>query len=768
MIWPPLLASPCMLVGLLVTAVLVLALWSRRADRCEVAGAAAWRGTHRRTAVIVGFVLSLMTSVPLVALAPWVSGHPPAFWADDATHARVAAEIAAKGLPHGWIDGYLTGFPVGHHYPVGGWGLLAILIRLGMSPAGAASIVGCMAMILVPPLLYAIAIRGGARPSAGLAGAAFVAWVSPYNAFVGGWEVHYDLGLVSQELGLLGVMALGAAVLLGRRSWHAPVAAAATMVLHPQLAVAAALLLSVAVVTSGDRAAAERGARGGVALVCAGAALYAQGIGSLRVPFGWPSGLGWRHVGFPATRLWPWLVDGALFDRDRLPLCTAVLGAALVTAVLGARRPAARAAAVTAILALPLSVSGPTLAAAGRAGELLLSVLQPLRFASLLPLVAAALVVVAVEELASITAELAEHPRPIGRGLAALAPGLVTLLILAAGLPARVRWVKTRANHLASLGEHPCGSATPSGYDRGRVHSALAELSSGRLWYPGGHRNPVLACAVFDGLDAATAVPVAYTPAVGAHVGVLWTAMGALMPTRAGSALRAEALGVRYLLLGAQEAVADGWRARTRLGGLTLLEHGGPTDRVGVGCVREVWSGTDRELRAHVLAAFATAEGTDQLLDPERLIALVRSDEPWNSRLVPDDACSTVGARVTGHPREPGAVAATVDLSVPGDVVIRASAFPTWHVTVDGLDATPRVVGPGFFSVRVPPGRHEVVAVVSLLPGYWVALALGALGVAAAAAPRPRFRRSAPRRSGTRSPDPNRAPGPPTDRGVSA
>jgi hypothetical protein len=102
-------------------------------------------------------------------------------------------------------------------------------------------------------------------------------------------------------------------------------------------------------------------------------------------------------------------------------------------------------------------------------------------------------------------------------------------------------------------------------------------------------------------------------------------------------------------------------------------------------------------------------------------------------RAVDPDACDATNARVTSIPREPGALEAVVDTRAPVDVVFRATAFPTWKVTVDGRPADRiEMVAPGFFTVRVPAGRHHVVAVVSPMPGYLFGIVLGALAVAAA------------------------------------
>src|SRR5262245_5961423 len=54
----------------------------------------------------------------------------------------MAARALADGVPHGWIDATDGGFPVGLYYPIGGWLLVAFLVRLGCSAAAAVQIVG--------------------------------------------------------------------------------------------------------------------------------------------------------------------------------------------------------------------------------------------------------------------------------------------------------------------------------------------------------------------------------------------------------------------------------------------------------------------------------------------------------------------------------------------------------------------------------------------------------------------------------------------------
>lgn len=736
-----------MLAGALVALVLLLTLLVRRSGAPTRLAIPAWQTPRSRQALWLGALLSLATSLPIWRLAPWLSGNPPAFWGDDRTHAQVAAEIVAHGLPHGWIDGYFAGFPVGHHYPFGGWALLSGLIWLGASPVGATALLGWASVALAPLLLYCLATAAGARPAIACAGAAFLAWVSPYNGFVNSYETYFNVGLVSQLLGSLAAMLLSAAVLFGTRAWQAPVAAAATLLFHPQLAVAAAALLTVAVLASADRAAMGRGARAALALLCASLALYGQGVASLRIPFGWPPGMGWRHLGFHPSRLRWWLLDGDLFDLDRAPILTALTAAALLVAALLPRRPAARAALLTALVAVPLSVSGHYLVRTGEFGQTVLSVLQPLRVVAFLPLVAATLLVIALEEASALLTAVVRADRSLRSRLLTATPQILVGALLLLCLPARFAWSRPLAEHLAGLDARPCGKDTPAGYDRLRLRELVATLHGGRLWYPNGAKHPVPTCAIVDAFEHSARVPVALTGGVGAHAGAVFVAMGALEPSRDGSVARAEALGIRYLLLAARDPVTPGWERRATVGEIVLYEHPAATDRLGLGCVRERWSGSDRALRAELFRHLATAEGADQLLHPQDWIALETTTERTVTKsAVATDGCDPGGGRVTLEPREPGALAATVELAHAADIAFRSTAFPTWRVTVDGQAVPIETLAPGFFSVRLPPGRHRVLAVVSLLPGYWLALLAGAVGVAIAALPGAWLKRLARRR----------------------
>jgi hypothetical protein len=188
---------------------------------------------------------------------------------------------------------------------------------------------------------------------------------------------------------------------------------------------------------------------------------------------------------------------------------------------------------------------------------------------------------------------------------------------------------------------------------------------------------------------------------------------------------------VRELLRGrlSDEDAQAGWRVRESKGDVVLAERLGGTDTVGVGCIDEVWSGTDAALRDAILGDLQGDART--LDDPTSLVALDHTKGPLVTARVDRGSCAAHEARVFERRREPGAFEATVDTPADVDVVVRATDFPTWQLTVDGVPLAKRTVLPGFFAARIGPGRHEVVALFTPIPFYFGGIVL-ALVLAAA------------------------------------
>jgi hypothetical protein len=692
----------------------------------------AWTGTAERSEKIIAAALLASSLLPLARLLPCAHGTPTTHFGDALSHVQVARDVARHGLPHGWVDTYLGGFPFGLQYPPLGTLVLAGTLKLGVSAAAASHFWGFLGTALAPVALYLGALRVRARPAFAAVGASFVACVSPYNAFVGGYETFFQLGIFAQVLALPVCIFFAAVVARGSDAWPAPLAALA-MAAHPQVAVSTLGVIGLASVASGRRAVVLRFVRGAVAGLVSGLAFYGPGIATTDIPFGWPPDLGWKLVGFGVSRLDWWFLDGDLLDRGRrAPALTALAFAALLALALRARRPSVRAGLVATASALAFSVSGPWLQRLEPVGPVILSVLQPMRVLALIPPLGGMLVVLALEETAPFVRQAVVN---LGRPrLALIAPwfqALLALTVIATTLPERA----DRAKRLAvEHAQEPRGTCVggPAGYQRDTVFGWLRSLRGGRLWFEDREEDRLERCLVRDGATLESSVPIGITGGgPGAHVGMHWLAFHRLEPERTGSDRRAEALGVRHVL--ASGPAPNGWDVMRRSRDVALFSHAGPTDLVGAGCIVERRRGTDRALRERLVGEFKTSAGTDRLLDPVRFVALEHGAGEPTTRPVDPASCDASGAHVLETPREPGALEAVVETQTPVDVVFRAAAFPTWSVSIDGKRAQRiELVAPGFFTVRVPAGRHRVVAVVSPVPGYLFGIVLGALAVVAA------------------------------------
>jgi hypothetical protein len=310
------------------------------------------------------------------------------------------------------------------------------------------------------------------------------------------------------------------------------------------------------------------------------------------------------------------------------------------------------------------------------------------------------------------------------------AMGVIVMLIvaLAAGaLPERIDWALRRGGGERDWsGSHQCGPVTPAGFDAELVASWVRELRGGRLAVD--QASFPTDCPGLRGLDARAALPLGtHAGGPGTQLGILSAAFEAIRPDLEGSARRAEAMGVRWVLMARSEAPAlDGWRVRRQQGHVMLLERVGGTNEVGVGCATAEWSGPDRALRDALREELRQPRS---FLDtPHELTVLREASGALTRSGLPSEPCARDAARVAEVPREPGAYQARIVSSEPVDVVIRATYVPEWRVTVDHNLVSHRKVAPGFVAVRVPAGTHELVAVVSLPRGYWWGI-LGAWAV---------------------------------------
>jgi len=721
-----------MLAGLLCTVVL-MGLWfvrhvGARGKQCGAMAQPVPSVSH----VWLGCAGVLIAELPLLRLTPWISGLPFVFWGDTQSHARVAAELAQHGIGHGWIQSYLGGFPFGHHYPPLGWLVLAAEMRAGLDPAASVNLLGFGATLALPLVLYLGLIRGGVRPSFACVGSLLACWVSPYNAFVGGYDTFFTAGLVSQVLAMPLVLWLVSAALFGKHRWEAPLAAWLAMSSHPQVTVAALIVLGIGSVATGQRRVIASVAWTSAMALLAGAALYGQGIASLDIPFGWPPNLGWRQFGFPPSRLRWWFEDGDLLDFERAPVMTALVAASILILLLDSRRASSRALCAASMATVVLSVSGWWLREQGRLGALLLSFLQPLRVVSLIVPLASVVLAVAIERavrtLAGTRHGLIARHAPVG----------FTLLVLAleaVALPSR--WQYTGRVAEAMSRAPSCrgdGDTSEAAADAEDLRASVTALGGGRLWYEAHAGTELSRCIAHYGIEISSGVPVGTAASVGAHVGVLAFAAQKLRPLHAGSARRAEALGIGYLLLErAESAPLDGWALRHQRGALQQWSQ--PTGIVGAGCIERRWRGGRDAIRKQLIQQLGDPAAADRLLDPRTLTTLDYSEGPVVESAVPHAGCDASAAMIEDVELHPDSISVRVQSPAAVDIVFRMTAFPTWRVLIDGAAAPmPSVIAPGFFAVRVPPGRHALSASVSLLPRYaaWVALAVVAtMGLAA-------------------------------------
>lgn len=697
----------------------------RFVDRAKDAWGPGWFLKHERA--VCALVLFVST-LPLLRLAPGISQGQVALFGDMASHAHTVGDISRSSLERGWIDSFVGGFPMGHHYPPASWLLSWGAVKLGLTPAAAVYYLGWGAVAITPWVLFAGLLRSSLLPRFALLAALLLQWAAPYNAFIGGWETFFSMGLLSQALGLPACLWLAAAVAAPINRFEAPLAATVAMSCHPQIAVATSVVMTLGAICAGAKRPLFEVIRADLVGVIAGVALYGQGVVHLNIPFGWPSGFGWQHLGFPPRRLADWFVEGRLLDQGRWPGFTILTLSAFVLLAVRLRHPIVRATLSMLGAALFLSVSGRFWLDCGRLGSFLLSFFQPLRITALLPPLSAASVALALQLVSDAGAQAARAaPDSRIRRAVAASPFAVTLLFILLGLPPRLDYMENIATVLRAKGE-PCRGVAghAPGYDTALVSSWFEALPRGPTWYDTRDRS-LVACIGLDALDSRVGFPVFSTDAVGSHVGVLRDAAQRLDPLRPGSAERAEALGVRYLLRNGTRPLPGGWRTLRRNGEVELASI--ESRRVGAGCIVRRWTGPEAALRDQIITALRDQARVDELLAPHAYTEIVVDQGPFTETQLSPGNCSIHATALEVLLDSPGELLATTRSATPFDLVVRKTAFPSWSITVDGIAREPRLIAPGFFALRVDAGTHEVRAETRPLPGYLSALFAGALAV---------------------------------------
>lgn len=643
----------------------------------------------------------VVAQFPLLGLLP-VGSTPNVLWGDAESHARVGLDIARFGLQTGWLDGRLAGFPFAQHYPPLGWLLHAAAVNLGAPPIRAMQWLGFLFVFATPlTLFYCLGSAPRMRLFEAALGGIFVSWISPYSPFFGGYEGFFHTGLLSQTIGLPLVMLWMREVCLGRRTVALVGYSLLAMAAHPQLCVAAVVFLGIGLLGFGALSRLRTFAWTTLVLGACGLALYGQGVLGMQIPFGWPADFGWRHQGFPFSRLSWWLMDGSLFDKNSTGALTslAILCAALSLSRIAIAR--VRAVLLTFGLGLLLSVSGSLLGTSGPVGEILLRFVQPLRLVSLLPIAAAALVAVVTGAVADdIERLLVQVGREAWSRTARIAIYMATLGACVGAVPARLEFARMWHDSFENV-------APPDGYERAAVARWLAEKRQGRIWYSANSRFvPVF---LRDALSLATERPIANTGAVGGHVGLHLAAYGALAPSDPGAVDRAEALGIRALLLANTPAPPD-FRTVHISGSVALVEHNRPSNLLGSGCIVRRYVGRNPDLMERMVADLEHPVRRRRLLDPRHLTQIVIKNSPLKEAYVPPGKCESGNARIQEKSYYSGHIEASLESPDPFDLVIRVASFSSWRVALNGRDVRWTPVAPGFISIRVPRGSFSLVA----------------------------------------------------------
>ncbi len=638
---------------------------------------------------------------PLARLGWRVFGPHAPIPGDARSHAIIAHAWATRGAPHGYLDVYQGGFPLALHYPALPWALDAALMKLGMTAAQSTSILGLGSCAATALLGGWFAGRATGSRLAATTASLFLASVSASPPITGGVAAFLDNGVFAQVVATPLVVLLAGAVLTTRARLPLELIGALSMAAHPQIASAALLVTWVAVAALADRERARRALRATWAAGALGLVTYGPGLATLKYPFGWPDLMPWHIVGFGTTRFEDWFLDGRLLDDGRELWLTSFAAASLVMALARPRDRIARALLAVTTAVLMLTALGPSLAQAGRLGQLLLTFAQPMRVLAMFPLVGAALVAWGAHAASLALSRAARRWTTAWRAHALATASMGALLAWSAvdGWPALRRLAKERA------------AATPCSWDAAEaaeVSGWVAGLSRGRLHFD--ERSALCDCAYAWNFDAASAIPIATSSSAGAHVGDHFRAFHAIRVDEPGGDRRAETLGVRWVLAARDKPPSGAFILRRESAHAALWEREGGHDLVGAGCVRDVWH-DDGALRDRLRAQLPTLLGA-----PERL------------SVIGDAAAGACDLDVTiaERAREPGAVSATVSAARATTVVLRVTAHPFWRVAIDGAPRAHLNVVPGFLAVPLEGGRHELSAEFRLpraLVAAWLALA---------------------------------------------
>lgn len=687
------------------------------------------------------FVLVLLPCayLPLVPLLRTWGSFPGFLPCDARTHGLVAQHLFGDSALSGWCDRYVGGFPLALHYPVLGWIVLGLPMHVGFNPTIVVQCVGMVALISSTWLIYFFGRINRFSRIPSLAAALVLAWVSPVNSFVGGYESFVITGLMSQVLVMPFVISWSATVLGRGSAATAALFASLSLLTHPQVSIVAALLLGLVVVATANRRILGRYLVSVIQLAAVALLIHGPGVRRFQLPFGWPPLPRWLTLGFGPDRLDDWFVDGDLLDNQRTLAVTALWVACFTLSLAKARYPLARAAVTASIAAIVLSNLGPSIAALGSLGRMALSVLQPLRAMALIPIAVAGTVMVGLEfaqppldRAIRLLVEVAKTRfGSVGRGILIASRGwpsqllgnggfeswlagflwlLLLLPVAMVAVSSRTYAVKRWTAELAWVtAAYPCGPKGPSRAEWERLKLQLRTLDRGRLWFDDSENSLAAACAQTTGFERETPTAIANTAGVGAHVGFLTSVNRSVAPHEPGLSQRSEALGIRNLLLDhpLNESNRSSFELLGRYGTLHLYSRIGDSDLFGLGCVRQRITASNAELEQTLKAQLERPQALSELLHPTSFTALTLASKPLRIEPVLNE-CEHTQIKLTNERHQVGAHAATVETETVSDIVLRVTAHATWEVTVDGEPVNPELVFPGYYSVHLTPGRHHL------------------------------------------------------------
>jgi hypothetical protein len=385
-----------MLQGLFILAALFAIWFELRHPSTDEKSAFSSYGWRKLDAVLL--LLIAFTNLDLLPVLRATRLLPDYLPGDSSTHALVAMHLFDSGWFPQWSESYVGGFPVTIHYPVLGWLLIALPMKLGASPTSTTLFVGYLTALSIPLLFYYVARKNGASLVSSLLVALFLQWFSPRTPFIGNVEVFATSGLLSQAVCMPFILLWGS-TLFGKGSASRVCYLEILCVLsHPQITASAALIFGFGVVVTRNGALIRRYVLTQTIAIFVAACVYGPGLATMRVPFGWPDLVPWLRFGFGPEKLYDWLVEGDLLDHDRPPLLTALwLSSVLLLVSRSRSNVIARVSVAISVIGFTLCISGPTLARAGNVGTAIVSVFQPLRTMACLPLVVASTILVTFE-----------------------------------------------------------------------------------------------------------------------------------------------------------------------------------------------------------------------------------------------------------------------------------------------------------------------------------------------------------------------------------